>query len=172
MKRFFTAALITGVPFGIVMGSFAGLAIGWVQGPRYGVFAGILAALGSGLLFGVSMAGFSLFQRKRFVQVRPNFSGEPVIHEGPANHFCGGEGTGGWLYLTSRRVFFKSHSVNLHPHETTILLSEISDARPIKTARFIPNGLEVVLTTGQSERFVVEKHNQWSQAISRARTQL
>jgi hypothetical protein len=118
------------------------------------------------------MAGFSIFQRKRISQVRPDFGGVPVIHDGPANHFYGGEGTGGWLYLTSRRVFFKSHSVNLHPHETTILLSEISDARPIKTARFIPNGLEVVLTTGQSERFVVEKHNQWSQAISRARTQL
>ena len=108
------------------------------------VSADILVTVSSGLLFGLAMAGLSMLRLKRITHVRPDGGDERVVYEDPANHFYGGEGTGGWLYLTSQRLFLKSHSVNLHPHETTVLLSGILEARLFKTARLFPNGLEVL----------------------------
>jgi hypothetical protein len=171
MQRFLRTTLVTGIPFGLCMGLAGGLVIGVIEGVRSGVFIGAVVFAASGLLFGLRMASFSAFQRRRVAIERPDFGDEPILHDGPANHFYGGEATGGWLYLTTRRLFFRSHRRNLYPHETAMELSDITEARPIKTAKVIPNGLEIIMTSGHSERFVVEKHNKWSEEINHAKNQ-
>jgi hypothetical protein len=164
MKCFARTTLLAGIPFGLGMGVFYLLLAGWHRG--------LLLALGSGLLFGLAMASFSVYQRRRFAAQRPAYTEELVLHEGPANHFLNGEGVGGWIYLTPRQVLFVSHKINLQPHELSIALSDISEALPVMTAKCIPNGLRIVTRSGRDERFVVEGRRKWCDEIANARTRL
>ena len=161
MVKFAKTTLFMGIPFGIGMGVLYILAAGW--------HGALWLALGSGLFFGVAMAAFMSYQRRRFALQRPAFSGEQVLHEGPANHFLNREGVGGWIYLTSRRFLFRSHAINLQPHELSIELSDISEAQPVMTAKIIPNGLRIVTSSGQDERFVVEDRRRWCYEIANAK---
>lgn len=160
MTKFAKTTLFKGIPFGIAMGVFYILVVGWHRG--------LWLAVGSGLFFGIAMAVFTSYQRRRFVLHRPAFSGEQVLHEGPANHFLNREGVGGWIYLTSRRFMFRSHAINLQPHELSIELSDISDVQPVMTAKIIPNGLRIVTRSGRDERFVVEDRRRWCYEITNA----
>jgi len=130
---------------------------------------GIPTGLVAGIAFGGMMAKFTSTQRKRFAADRPDLPGETILHDGPANHFMGLEGVGGWLYLTPQRLFFRSHAINLQPHETTLPLKEIASAQASRTLGIIPNGLRVVTASGAVERFVVEGQRQWSVAITEAK---
>jgi|WetSurMetagenome_2_1015567.scaffolds.fasta_scaffold07399_5 hypothetical protein len=161
MKRFLLTTFRCGVPFGLIMAIPLSFIAGW--------HLGILLGLVAGLLFGVSMAIFVGIQRQRFKTQRPDFSEERLLLEGPANHFLHGEGVGGWLYLTTRRLLFCSHAVNLQPHETDLPLTDIAEASPVLTAGFIPNGLLVRTVIGRNERFVVEQRKRWSMEIANAR---
>jgi hypothetical protein len=160
MRKFVKTTLFMGTPFGFSMGVFYVLMTGWR--------IGLLLAVGSGLLFGLAMAVFTSYQRRRFALDRPAFSGEKVLHEGPANHFLNREGVGGWIYLTSRRFLFRSHAINFQPHELSIELLEISEAKPAMTAKLIPNGLRIVTRSGREERFVVEDRRRWCSEIAKA----
>jgi hypothetical protein len=142
------------------MGVFYILVAGWHMG--------LWLAVGSGLFFGVAMAAFASDQRCQFASQRPASSGEEVLHEGPANHFLNREGVGGWIYLTPRRFLFRSHAINLQPHELSIELSDISEAQPVMTAKIIPNGLRIVTRSGRDERFVVEDRRRWCYEIANA----
>src|SRR5947199_4936916 len=123
MRRFAKTTILAGIPFGLAMGVFYVLRVGWSRG--------LLLASGSGLLFGITMAAFSTYQRRRFTVERPAFTDEQVLHEGPANHFLNRAGVGGWIYLTTRRLLFRSHAINLQPHELSIELSDISEVMPV-----------------------------------------
>lgn len=149
MRRFLLTTLRTGIPFGIGMGVFCVLVAGW--------HIGLALAAVSAFLYGVGMAGFTGFLRQRFARERPALTGEQVLHEGQANHFLNREGVGGWIYLTPRRLLFRSHSFNLQPHEVSIELSDVSEAVPVLTAKFIPNGLRIITHSGRDERFVVRR---------------
>ena len=160
MRKFVKTTLFTGIPFGAAMGVFYILVAGWHMG--------LWLAVGSGLFFGVAMAAFASYQRCQFASQRPASSGEEVLHEGPANHFFNGESVGGWIYLTPRRLLFRSHAINLQPHELSIDLSDVSEALPVLTAKIIPNGLRIVTRSGRDERFVVEGHRRWCDEITNA----
>jgi hypothetical protein len=161
MRRFLLTTFRCGVLFGFIMAIPFSLTAGW--------HFGVLLGLGAGLLFGVSMAIFVGIQRQLFQTQRPDFSDERLLMEGPANHFLHGEGVGGWLYLTTRRLLFRSHAVNLQPHETDLPLTDIAEASPVLSAGFIPNGLLVRTVSGRNERFVVEQRRRWSMEIANAR---
>jgi GRAM domain-containing protein len=160
MKRFLVSVLRAGLPFGLAMGLVFSFMTDW----RMGVSLGALA----GLMFGLGIAVFQAFQSRRFQKNRPDFSGEQLLREGPANHFRRGEGVGGWLFLTSRRLLFRSHEINLQQHELDLPLAEIAEASAVNTAWLIPNGLLVRTASGTTERFVVEQHKRWSTEIARA----
>jgi len=164
MKRFARTTLLAGIPFGLGMGVFYILLTGWHRG--------LSLALGSGSLFGLAMASFSANQRRRFAAQRPAYTEELVLHEGPANHFLNGEGVGGWIYLTPRRIMFVSHKINFQPHELSIALSDISEALPVMTAKCIPNGLRIITHSGRDERFVVVGRRKWCDVITNARKRL
>jgi len=159
--RFLTNILRTGLPFGFFLGIFSAFF-------THGIYRPVIGAAIGGLLFGLCMAGFVEYQRRQ-VRNRPTFSDEELIYDGPANHLFRGEGVGGWLYLTTGRLFFQSHRINLQPHETDLPLNEIAEAAPALTARFIPNGLLVSTVSGTKERFVVDGRNHWSAAIASAK---
>jgi hypothetical protein len=165
MLRFLKTAVMTGVPFGLIMGVFCALRgpipLGWVFG---------LAGLASGVVFGILMAAFAEWQRSRFTREDPCHQGERLLKQGPANHFRGWEGVGGWLYLTDRRLLFRSHRFNVQRHELSIPLDAILEARACATLGVVPNGLHVETARG-AERFVVEGRAGWVKEIDQARQQ-
>lgn len=163
MLRFFELAILSGVPFGLAMGVYFGL--------TFGVEAGVASALALGPFFGLSMAAFAAWQGGRFAHEVPACDGETLLRQGPANHFKGIESVGGRLYLTNRRLLFRSHRLNVQNHELSIGLGDIEAAWPARTAWVVPNGLRVA-TAGGVERFVVEGRKQWADEIARAKSEL
>jgi hypothetical protein len=167
MLRFIKMTAFAGVPFGLLMGLF--FTFRSVNPFAVGPF-GLVLGLAAGLLFGLLTATFAAWQRSRFTREDPCLEDEQLLKQGPANHFLGLEGVGGWLYLTDKRLLFRSHRFNVQNHEVSMPLDEIVEAQVCPTAWIIPNGLRVV-TTQKAERFVVEGRRTWVAEISRVKGQ-
>ena len=155
-------ALLSGTAFGLAMGIFFS-----VQSGRYDL--GMELGLVTGLLFGPLWAGgmqmwASWFNTRHKVE-RPELGGESVRLEGPANHFKGLEGVGGYLWMTDMRVHFRSHSYNIQNHEWSAPLSDIQDAQATKTIGLFNNGLRLKTRTGEEHRFTVYDNHGWAEAI-------
>jgi hypothetical protein len=91
--------------------------------------------------------------------------GEVLIRKGWANHFVSGTADGGSLHLTTRRLVFRAHQLNLARLSGSISLTDIVGIEAGK--RF--NQLTVQLAGGHSERFVVWHRNAWISDITAAR---
>jgi hypothetical protein len=157
--KFFKLAVLTGVPFAILWGGFMRL----TMGPQFGL--GVAAA--TGMLFGLCIATFSAWMRKKLIANRSLLNlevGEAVEHEGPANHWLGAEARGGWLYLTERRLSFRPHSINVQKDTVDLKRSEILGTGFKNGLGFIPNGL-LVHTPAGTHHFVVEERARWKELI-------
>ena len=128
MKSFAKMALLSGIPFGLFMGIFFAF--------QHGLTPGLLAGIACGIFFGLSISAFATYQKKKFQVERPLLENEKLIKEGGANHFKNMEGVGGWIYLTDKRMFFKSHSVNIQKYELSIPLHKISEAKACMTLQW------------------------------------
>ena len=164
MKSFAKTALLSGIPFGLFMGIFFAF--------QYGLTFGVIAGIACGIFFGLLMGAFAKYQKKKFQVEPPLFENETLIKEGGANHFKNREAVGGWIYLTDKRILFKSHSVNIQKHELSIPLHKISEAMACMTLKVIPNGLQIQTTDGDEETFVVEGRREWVKNILDAKTQI
>lgn len=91
---------------------------------------------------------------------------EIIFKEGFANHFKGIEAVGGKLWLTNLRLFFKSHFLNVQPHEESYYLNDLVSVQPVNTLELVPNGIEFTLKDGRTERFVVNQRQDWLTNIS------
>lgn len=161
MNSFLKTFFKSGIFFGVLMGLYYSYEHGLKTGVGYGIFTGIF--------FGAIMALFAQFQSKKFQSERPVFLDEKLLKEGPANHFLNGEGVGGWIYLTDKNLFFKSHAANFQNHELSIPLSKIVEAEKGRTLGIIPNQLRVKLENKKVEKFVVNDVNDWIKNIQEKR---
>ena len=91
--------------------------------------------------------------------------GEVILKEGPANHFMGIESVGGKLYLTTLRLFFKSHAVNLQRHEASYPLADILSVKLRNSLGIVPNGLAVTVKDEGEQKFVVFGRKDWMNKI-------
>jgi hypothetical protein len=155
-------ALVGGLLYGIPMGLFFSYQSG---GYLSGMTTGILAGLMFGPAFTWFMRRFVQKQTTRFNVERPDFGDESVLIEGPANHFKGLEGVGGYLWVTNRRVHFASHKINIQVHTWTVSLDDIRSVQAVKTFGLIDNGLTIETASCGKERFVVNNSNKWAQII-------
>jgi hypothetical protein len=158
--------VLGGLAFGVAMGVFLGVMTG---SGYYGFHGGFF----SGFAFGWAL--------KRFLGITGSapaappldaraagFDGdETVLEHGPANHFKGLEGVGGKLFLTERRLRFRSHGFNVQNHDESYPLEDIVAVEPARTLGIIPNGLLVQLRDGRRERFVVTARGSWVASIRR-----
>jgi hypothetical protein len=158
INRFTKTVFFTGVPFGLFMGLFFALI--------YKSSVAFASGLACGLAFGLIMAIFTETQRKRMQSKDGRLDGEMIIFQGPANHFLKAEGRGGWLTLTPSRLVFRSHGMNVQNQSLDIAIREIADIVPTLTLGLIPNGLRVVLQSGQKESFVVNTRKKWIKLIA------
>lgn len=129
---------------------------------------GLIIAIVSGLSFGSLMALFTVLSSSQLKPDHPSFEAEILLKDGPANHFVRAEGVGGWLYLTNKRVLFRSHSINIQTHEWTVPLTGVTHVESVRTLWIIPNGL-LIVTPNRKERFVVEDRSSWVAAILSAK---
>src|SRR5688572_23488408 len=97
-------------------------------------------------------------------------AGEEPLCAGPANHWRGIEAVGGKLFLTSRRLVFRPHRVNVQAEERAWPIDDVVDAQPTNTLWIVPNGLLVLLRDGRREKFVVEDRASWLARLAEART--
>jgi len=81
-----------------------------------------------------------------------------IIHKGNANHQVGIESVGGKLYLTSDKLIFQSHKLNVQKHVFKIKVEEIKD---IKFSSFPFNAFEFFDKDGNKEKFVVNGRKKW-----------
>lgn len=123
----------------------------------------------SGLLFGLAMYIFANSK-----SILPQTPIDPhwahIIHSSKAQHFLNSELIGGRMYLLEDRIVFKSHSNTLPNHELEIQLYEISKVRNCKILGLIPNGLELILAYGVSEKLVVSNWMLWKDEIEKMMT--
>ena len=122
---------------------------------------GLVAGAISGVLFGWLMG---LFAKSKFVTQTTKIETDPdehILFETPANHFKGIEGVGGKLYLTNKRLVFKSHKLNIQNHQLSIQLIDIKNVDRFKTLGLVNNGLSVITIDDKTEKFVVEQMENW-----------
>lgn len=130
------------------------------------VISGLAGGAISGLLFGWLMG---LFSKSKFDKETTTIDTEPdetIIFQTPANHFKGIEGVGGKLYLTNKRLIFKSHKFNIQNHELSTNLTDINSVDRYKTLGVVNNGLLIITNNNTTEKFVVEQADQWLKKLT------
>jgi len=89
--------------------------------------------------------------------VTPIASGEVegILADQAANLFRGAEGVGGRLKLTTRRLLFEPHAINIQRNPLEISVGDIAEVRKRNTMGLIPNGVLVRTKGGVEYKFVV-----------------
>jgi len=155
LSRTMKNTLSTGLPFGLAMGLFFAL--------QRGLLPGLILGAGSGLLFGMLLAAFIELQHRRMKVT--DLDGEPVLHQGPANHWLGAEARGGWLVLTKHRLVFRSHGKNIQNQGAEVLLADIVACEPRRTLGLVPNGMHVRHRDDRVEKYVLAGRGEWLAAL-------
>jgi hypothetical protein len=125
------------------------------------VFSACLAGAIAAFLFGWLIG---LFAKSKFVSQSTKIDtdrDENILFDTPANHFKGVGAVGGRLYLTNRRLIFKSHKLNIQNHQLAIDLSDVKQVDRYKTLGLVSNGLAVTTITDNTEKFVAEQVENW-----------
>ena len=129
------------------------------------VVSGLLSGAVSGFLFGWIMG---LLSRSKFLVRGTEIvteAGETILLETGANHFKWFEGVGGKLYLTNKRLVFKSHQFNIQNHLLALNLSDIKKVDRFKSLGMRHNGLTVRTVSNKTEKFVVQQPDQWAKYL-------
>ena len=151
------SSILSGIAFGIITGIFIAI----LADIRFG----LIAAPINGLAFG---ALIYLFLTSKIVNQQTKLDakvGEQVIYSGGANHFRNIEAVGGKLYLLPDKLEFKSHNFNIQNHSLIIDLNNIKGMRFYNILWIIPTGLEIIMTDGHKEKFVVNSRKKWRKEI-------
>ncbi|ERJ12310.1 GRAM domain-containing protein [Haloplasma contractile] len=158
-KFFIRTFLLSGIPFGSIMSIFYMISDGFFDGIGRGILGGIF--------FGFLMALFNLRQRKKFKNyIEDVLDTETVIYDGEASSLKRFEAVGGWLFLTSDSLLFKSHKLNIQTHETEIDIREIATVTTGKTLKIVPNKLIIEKIDGKTLKFTVNNRKVWVEKIS------
>lgn len=168
MNRFGRTFLRSGAAFGVLFAIPFTLLFLMPLGWKIGGLAFIAITILAGVPFGLMMAAFACSKRVQRDTQPALEEDEKVVKEGPANHFMGIESVGGRLFLTDRRLLFKSHHSNFQVHEMSVPLGDVAVAKAVMTLKIVPNGIKVTRTDGSAERFVVEGRREWERLINEA----
>ena len=156
-------SILSGILFGLLFGIYLGFAHSLT-------FALLLGPI-TGLCFGIAIY-FFVSSKKVNTQTQINEDEKDIVYSGPANHFKNAEGVGGKLYLLEDKIIFKSHGFNIQNHECVVDLVQIKEVSFYNTLGLIPNGMMIRLTNNNTEKFVVNKRQNWKNEISRLKSQI
>ncbi len=136
------------------------------------VVLGIIGGAVAGSLFGWLMG---LFSKSKFVQKTTRVDtgpGEEILFQTAANHFKGVEAVGGKLFLTNKRLIFKSHKLNIQNHQLSISLPDIDRNDRYKTLGLVNNGQAITTKQNVTEKFVVDRVEEWLQHLAGSKNSL
>ncbi|MBN1909210.1 MAG: hypothetical protein JW818_05685 [Pirellulales bacterium] len=172
MKDAIYTGLISGALFGaawavLCLPGFVVLAV--IGYPAFAAAGTVLVFLVAGAPFGLCMGLLEAYHAQRFLGMKSVPESETLIHQGSSTHRIGFESVGGWLCLTNRALYFKSHELNFQPHELAIPLCEINRVEPRAILGILPTGLMLTLRDGRTERFGVHGRQQWDERIRSAK---
>ncbi|CAN5588822.1 hypothetical protein BH20ACT18_BH20ACT18_12170 [soil metagenome] len=100
--------------------------------------------------------------------------GESLVKESRANLQRGVETVGGRLFLTTRRLLFESHKLNVQTGTTVIDLRTITGVTKgwtkfLNVLPLAPNTIVVTTSDGAEHRVVCSKRGDWMTAIDQQR---
>ena len=128
---------------------------------------GLLSGVLSGVLYGWLIGRFLKSKSVTESTKIQTDADENILFETPANHFKGVEAVGGKLYLTSKRIIFKSHKLNIQNHQLSIKLTDIETFDRYKTLGLVNNGLSIITSDQKTEKFVVSEIEQWMDNLNK-----
>ena len=127
------------------------------------IISGLIGGAIAGLLFGWT-TGLIAKAMAKGIHLVPD-EDETILFETGANHFKGFEAVGGKLYLTTKRLVFKSHRLNFQKHTLSINTHEIAAVDRYKVWGISNNGLLVKTKNGLTEKFIVVQPEEWLQHL-------
>jgi hypothetical protein len=103
--------------------------------------------------------------------------GERIIHRSGANLQRGIEAVGGHLFLTTWRLIFEAHRLNVQTGRTIIPLRDVEGVWKCWTRLFglipvFPNSLAVATAKGKTYRFVMFGRDAWIRLIRETKQDL
>src|SRR5690606_13602950 len=125
-----------------------------------------------GIFIGIGMPYVAEKFGKRFASsvgknTKPELTdNEKIESEGFANLFRGIESVGGKIFLTDKKVIFKSHALNIQKGQTNIPYATIIEVVERKTAKLIDNGIRIITKDGNKFDFVVNEREKWIEKLS------
>lgn len=141
-------------------GNFKSLNSYLFQGIFFGIFMGV------GFPYIIEKFGTN-FTSKLGKNIKIELAQNEYIEiEGPGNLFRGIEGVGGKLFLTNRKVIFKSHKINIRNGQTDIAYENITELIKRKTAKLIDNGIKIKTNDGKEFEFVVNEREKWIEKLN------
>ncbi|MGH7329074.1 MAG: hypothetical protein ACREJX_12055 [Polyangiaceae bacterium] len=162
-RRFSPAPIWAGLAFAVAMGVCLRLTTGSAHAAFHGGFwSGVVFALVIAKIMNVSLKANAPTPDGK----AEGFDADETIrHYGLANHKKGLEAVGGKLYLTDRRLRFRSHAFNFQPHDASYDLDDIASVEPARSLGIIPNRIVLHMKHGGKEAFVVSGRAEWVSAI-------
>ena len=161
--------ILSVILIGLLYGGIMSLIDYWTDGG----FKSTIGYVIQGAFFGIFMGlGFPYFLKifgTKFLgkNIKPLLLSDELVEiEGPANLFRGMEAVGGKLFLTNKKIIFKSHNINIQNGQTDIGYSDISGIIKRKTTKLINNGMKIKTTDGQEFDFVVNEREKWIQELN------
>ena len=159
MKRIVKHGLIEGVSFIITMTAISY----WISGHN------IFTALATGIAGGVLVAILNSLVLYKYGVPRYVLDAvavdldtdETIKFQTAANYTSQQEPLSGKLFLTNKRLIFKSHKHDKNIQEFSIELPDITAADKFKTLKLFENGLYIHTTPGVTYKFIVDRLNQW-----------
>ena len=134
------------------------------------VIAAVFWGATVGFLYAWSVGKFArsgLIDKQTRITTEP---GETILFDTLANHFKSIEGVGGKLYLTNKRLVFKSHKINFQKHQLSINLSDIQKVDRYRPLGIANNGLLIKTANNKTEKFVVEQREEWMDQLTKKNT--
>ncbi len=99
--------------------------------------------------------------------VVPLKANEVVVKAGDSTYFVENKKVTGKLVLTNQRIYFVSMNGHAGSYDLEIVPTEIQEIIFFNTHKILPNGLKVILRSGEERRFSVKKRNEIGALINR-----
>lgn len=157
-------ALFAGVVFTVflyILDSLTGIK----SRPLYDlIIEGIIFAIIYGILFYLLTEALIPALTK---SIKPRLlENEKVENDEPVNLLKGFEKIGGKLFLTNKRLIFKSHKLNIHRKQISFEFTQISEVIERKSKAF-DNGIRITTVDNKNHDFVVQDSDQWLKKLNK-----
>jgi len=132
------------------------------------IFQGVSFGILMGLVFPYIMKTFGdIFTSKVGKNILPELTQDEIIEiEGPANLFRGLEAVGGKLFLTNKKIIFKSHKINVQKGQAEIPYEQVNELVKRKTRKLFDNGIRIKTNDRAAFDFVVNEREKWIEKLN------